>query len=79
VVCGFVDRGAAPARGRAWTALRACGRRATALAKSEGLGVATAGAELRLANGWGFMGKFDGEFGNGTQTYVGTGRVRYVW
>ena len=43
------------------------------------LGVVTAGAELRLANGWGVMGKFDGEFGSGTQTYVGTGRVRYVW
>ena len=23
------------------------------------------------------MGKFDGEFGNGTQTYAGTARVRY--
>jgi uncharacterized protein with beta-barrel porin domain len=43
------------------------------------LGVVTAGAELRLASGWGLMGKFDGEFGRGTQTYVGTGRLRYVW
>ena len=25
------------------------------------------------------MGKFDGEFGVGTQTYVGTARARYAW
>ena len=43
------------------------------------LGVVTAGAELRVASGWALMGKFDGEFGQGTQTYVGTGRVRYAW
>jgi outer membrane autotransporter protein len=43
------------------------------------LGVVTAGAELRLTSGWGLMGKFDGEFGSGTQTYAGTARVRYVW
>ena len=43
------------------------------------LGVVTAGAELRLASGWALMGKFDGEFGSGTQTYAGTARVRYVW
>ena len=29
--------------------------------------------------GWALMGKFDGEFGQGTQTYAGTARVRYVW
>jgi len=34
--------------------------------------------ELRFAGDWALMGKFDGEFGRGTQTYVGTGRVRYV-
>ncbi|MBV8746702.1 MAG: autotransporter outer membrane beta-barrel domain-containing protein, partial [Xanthobacteraceae bacterium] len=43
------------------------------------LGVVTAGAELRLASGWALMGKFDGEFGSGTQTYAGTARVRYAW
>jgi hypothetical protein len=32
-----------------------------------------------MASGWGLMGKFDGEFGSGTQTYAGTARVRYVW
>ncbi|MBV9630392.1 MAG: autotransporter domain-containing protein [Xanthobacteraceae bacterium] len=43
------------------------------------LGVVTAGAELRMASGWALMGKFDGEFGSGTQTYAGTARARYVW
>jgi hypothetical protein len=41
--------------------------------------VVTAGAELRMAGGWALMGKFDGEFGSGTQTYAGTARMRYVW
>jgi hypothetical protein len=35
--------------------------------------------ELRMASGWALIGKFDGEFGQGTQTYVGTARLRYVW
>jgi outer membrane autotransporter protein len=43
------------------------------------LAVVTAGAELRLAGGISLMGKFDGEFGQGTSTYAGTARVRYVW
>jgi autotransporter-associated beta strand protein/T5SS/PEP-CTERM-associated repeat protein len=43
------------------------------------IGVVTAGAELRLTSGWGLMGKFDGEFGSGTQTYAGTARLCYVW
>jgi hypothetical protein len=25
------------------------------------------------------MAKFDGEFGQGTRSYAGTARVRYVW
>jgi hypothetical protein len=41
--------------------------------------VVTAGTELRLAGGWALMGKFDGECGQGTRTYAGTGRVRYAW
>ena len=43
------------------------------------LAVVTAGAELRLAGGISLMGKFDGEFGQGTSTYAGTARVRYTW
>jgi outer membrane autotransporter protein len=39
----------------------------------------SAGAELRLINGVSLLGKFDGEFATRSQTYAGTGTVRYVW
>jgi outer membrane autotransporter protein len=39
----------------------------------------SAGAELRLINGISLLGKFDGEFAAHSQTYAGTGTVRYVW
>jgi autotransporter-associated beta strand protein len=39
----------------------------------------SAGAELRLVNGVSLLGKFDGEFATHSQTYAGTGTVRYTW
>jgi uncharacterized protein with beta-barrel porin domain len=39
----------------------------------------SAGAELRLVNGVTLSGKFDGEFARGSQTYAGTGTIRYTW
>jgi uncharacterized protein with beta-barrel porin domain len=39
----------------------------------------TLAAELRLAANWSLTAKFDGEFGNGAQTYGGTGTLRYSW
>src|SRR6202048_4421779 len=39
----------------------------------------SAGAELRLINGVSLLAKFDGEFAAHSQTYAGTGTVRYVW
>jgi hypothetical protein len=39
----------------------------------------SAGAELRLVNGVTLLGKFDGEFARGSQTYAGTGTIRYTW
>jgi hypothetical protein len=41
--------------------------------------LASAGAELRLANGVSLIGKFDGEFAPHPSTYAGTGTVRYTW
>ena len=41
--------------------------------------LASAGAELRLANGISLLGKFDGEFARGSSTYAGTGTIRYAW
>ena len=34
---------------------------------------------MRYANGVSFIAKFDGEFANHSQTYAGTGTIRYTW
>lgn len=39
----------------------------------------SAGAELRWQSGWSLMAKFDGELASRSQTYTGTGTVRYSW
>jgi autotransporter-associated beta strand protein len=36
-------------------------------------------AELFLATNWSLIAKFDGEFAPGSQTYAGTGTLRYTW
>ena len=41
--------------------------------------LASAGAQLFLTPNWSVLAKFDGEFGNGSQTYAGSGVVRYTW
>jgi hypothetical protein len=46
---------------------------------SRDLALTTAGAEWRLANGVSFLVKFDGKFGDRSETYSGTGRIRYSW
>jgi len=42
-------------------------------------GLASAGAELRFANGLALGAKFDGEFAVRSETYAGTATVRYTW
>ena len=37
------------------------------------------GAELYITPRWTFLAKFDGEFANGSQTYAGSGTLRYSW
>ena len=39
----------------------------------------SAGAELRLSPNWSVLASFDGEFANTSQTYTGTGTIRYIW
>ena len=39
----------------------------------------TAAAELHLNASWTVMAKFDGEFASTSQTYAGTGTLRYAW
>jgi len=41
--------------------------------------LASAGAELFFTPKWTLLLKFDGEFGAGSQTYAGTGTLRYAW
>jgi outer membrane autotransporter protein len=37
------------------------------------------GAELHLTPQWSLIGKFDGEFAPSSQTYAGSGTLRYQW
>ena len=37
------------------------------------------GAKLRFANHISLLAKFDGQFGSNSQTYAGTGTIRYTW
>lgn len=39
----------------------------------------SAGAQLFLTPQWAVLAKFDGEFASGSQTYAGTGTLRYTW
>jgi outer membrane autotransporter protein len=41
--------------------------------------LASAGAELHLANGVTLLGQFDGEFAGRSETYAGTGTLRVNW
>jgi hypothetical protein len=38
-----------------------------------------AGGQPFLSPNWSVMAKFDGEFAGGSQTYAGTGTLRYTW
>src|SRR5262249_60175585 len=51
----------------------------TGAAPPHDLALVTAGSEWRLRSNWSLMARFDGEFGEGQQTYTGTARVRYAW
>jgi outer membrane autotransporter protein len=39
----------------------------------------SAGAELRISPNWSVMASFDGEFAKTSQTYTGTGTIKYLW
>jgi len=39
----------------------------------------TASAELHITANWSVLAQFDGEFANTSQTYAGTGTLRYSW
>jgi uncharacterized protein with beta-barrel porin domain len=39
----------------------------------------TAAAELHFTSNWTAIAKFDGQFGAGSQSYSGTGTLKYSW
>jgi autotransporter-associated beta strand protein len=41
--------------------------------------LASAGAVLHMTAAWSFAARFDGEFANNSQTYAGSGTLRYTW
>ena len=41
--------------------------------------LASGGAELHLSPSWSMLARFDGEFASGSQTYAGTGMLRFTW
>ncbi len=41
--------------------------------------LASVGAELHMTTRWSVLARFDGEFAKNSQTYAGTGTLRYIW
>jgi outer membrane autotransporter protein len=68
-----------PALAAAFQALPGTGFIVNGATPAKNSALASAGAELRLVNGVTLSGKFDGEFARGSQTYAGTGTIRYTW
>jgi uncharacterized protein with beta-barrel porin domain len=68
-----------PFLGAAFLGLPAAGFVVNGAAPPHNLALMTAGAELRLHNGWSLLGKLDGELGKGAQTGTGTGQLRCTW
>jgi hypothetical protein len=41
--------------------------------------LSSSGVELRLSTAWSVLAKFDSELAPGSQTYAGSGTLRYQW
>jgi uncharacterized protein with beta-barrel porin domain len=41
--------------------------------------LSSSGVELRLSAAWSVLAKFDSELAPGSQTYAGSGTLRYTW
>ena len=68
-----------PSRAAVFQALPGAGFIVNGAVPAKDSALASAGAELRLANGVTLLAKFDGEFAEHAQTYAGTGTIRYTW
>jgi uncharacterized protein with beta-barrel porin domain len=68
-----------PAIGAAFQALPGASFTVNGAAPPRNSALASAGAELHLTPALSLAAKFDGEFARGSQTYAGTGTLRYSW
>ena len=68
-----------PALGAVFQALPGASFTVNGAAPPKNSALASAGAELHMTPNWSLAAKFDGEFAVGSQTYAGTGTLRYAW
>ena len=68
-----------PALGAVFETLPGAGFTVFGAAIPHDFALTSAGAELFLTPRWTLLAKFDGEFANGSQTYAGSGTLRYSW
>ena len=68
-----------PALGAVFQALPGAGFIVNGAAPPKNSALASAGAELHMTRNWSLAAKFDGEFASRSQTYAGTGTLRYAW
>jgi uncharacterized protein with beta-barrel porin domain len=68
-----------PALGAVFEPLPGASFTVSGAASPKNSALTSAGAELWLTQNWSVLAKFDGEFASGSQTYAGTGTLRYMW
>ena len=68
-----------PALGAVFEALPGSNFTVNGAAPPKNSTLTTAAAELHINSNWTAIAKFDGDFGPGSQTYGGTGTLRYSW
>jgi autotransporter-associated beta strand protein len=68
-----------PALGAVFQALPGASFTVNGAAPPQNSALASASAEMRLTVNWSLAAKFAGEFASGSQTYSGTGTLRYTW
>jgi outer membrane autotransporter protein len=73
------DRVSSPALIASFQALPSSSFTVNGAVPAKNLALASLGTEVQLVSGVTFLTKFDGEFGVNTQTFAGSGTLRYRW
>ena len=68
-----------PALGAVFQALPGANFTVNGAAPPKDAALTSAQADLHLTANWQLSAKFDSEFAKGSQTYAGTGTLRYAW